>query len=101
MAISTDNQVIINGVTYAPISSPGKRAVVVVDRGWIFAGDVTEDGEDIRLSRAVHVFRWSEIGFSGVIEHPEKVDLRPMSSDVVVPKASVIFKVPVGDDWGV
>ena len=32
----------INGIEYAPVAArpTGTRAVVVVDRGWIFAGDV-------------------------------------------------------------
>ena len=47
----------INGVKYAPVKpSSGTRAVVVVDRGWIFAGDVTRENGRIRISRAVHVF---------------------------------------------
>ena len=45
------NTITVNGVEYiradsVPAAKPnGNRAVVVVDRGWIFAGDVTrEDG---------------------------------------------------------
>ena len=34
----------------------GNRAVIVVDRGWIFAGDVTRENGRIKLSRAIHVF---------------------------------------------
>ena len=40
-----------------PASITGNRAVVVVDRGWIFAGDVTRENGRIKLSRAVHVFK--------------------------------------------
>lgn len=77
------------------------RAVVVVDRGWIFAGDVEEKDGRIMLSRALWVFRWESIGFSGVIEDPKRdeVDLRPIA-DVDIPAGSEIFRVPVSDDWG-
>ena len=79
-----------------------KRVVVVVDRGWIFAGDqsVTSDGY-IRLSNAVHVFRWEAMGFAKMIEDwaSTKVDLRKVA-DVELPRDSVIFRVPVERGWG-
>ena len=78
-----------------------KRAVVVVDRGWIFAGDVTRENGRIKLSRAVHVFRWESIGFNGMIENPSsnKVTLKPLA-DVDMPESAEIFCIPVKDDWG-
>ena len=56
------NTININGIEYIPATEArpsivGSRAVVVVDRGWIFAGDVTRENGRIKLSRAVHVFR--------------------------------------------
>ncbi len=103
----------INGVTYVPASSlpssssslpSGNRHVVVIDRGWIFAGDLTTDEvtKEITLSNALHVFRWESIGFSGVIENPksDKVTLKVMSQPVKVPSGSVIFTVPVPANWG-
>ena len=92
----------VNGVRYVrEAAKPGKRAVVVVDRGWIFAGDLTEENGRIRLTRALHVFGWSGIGFSRMIAEPKggKVDLRKVA-DVDVPKEAEIFRVPVSDDWG-
>lgn len=92
--------VMINGVKYAPIGPTGNRAVVVVDRGWIFAGDVTEEDGRIRLDRVVWVFRWESIGFNGVIKNPEKAELRQMDQPVDIPADAEIFRVPVSDDWG-
>ena len=101
---SMDKIIIINGVEYAPVNPPpqGTRAVVVVDRGWIFAGDVTEENGRIYLDRAVWVFKWRGIGFSRVIEDPtqEGVDVRPMSQRVDIPAGSEIYRVPVADGWG-
>ena len=95
--------VTINGVEYAPVQqvAPGERAVVVVDRGWIFAGDLTEENGRIRLDRAVWVFRWESVGFDGVIADPKnrKVMLRAISP-VDIPADAEIFRVPVTDDWG-
>jgi len=100
----------INGVMYVRENAtlrPGKRAVVVIDRGWIYAGDVEayEDpiiGKRIRLTRAVHVFSWKSCGFEAVVEKgvASGADLRPCSTPVDVPADAEIFRRPVGDNWG-
>ena len=94
----------INGVEYvrADVRPTGTRAVVVVDRGWIFAGDVTRKNGRVRLSRAVLIFRWESIGFDGMIANPksEKVEIRPILNDVDLPEGAEIFMVPVADSWG-
>jgi len=96
----------INGIKYLRADAvkdkpkPGKRALVVVDRGWIFAGDVEEANGRIRLTRAVWVFRWEGVGFSAMVENPkQKTDIRNVA-DVDIPAGSEIFRVPVGDSWG-
>ena len=96
------DNVVINGIEYAPVNKAnGNRAVVVVDRGWIFAGDLTRKDGRILLSRALHVFKWESIGFSGMIESPKKAkaDLRPVA-DVDIPEGAEIFCVPVAAEWG-
>ena len=94
--------IVVDGVTYAPVQPNGNRAVVVVDRGWVFAGDVTEKDGRIRLDRAVWVFRWESVGFDGVIANPRssKVTLKPMANPVDLPCDAEIFRVPVSSDWG-
>jgi hypothetical protein len=95
--------VIINGVEYAPVVSrpKGNRAVVVVDRGWMFAGDVTRENGRIKMARVVWLFRWEEVGFAAVLADPKspKADLRPFD-DVDIPEGAEIFCIPVSDDWG-
>lgn len=98
--------VTINGVEYVradqlpEAKSTGNRAIVVVDRGWIYAGDITEENGRIKLSRAVWVFRWEKIGFNGVIDNPEKADIRKINSIIDIPAGSEIFRIPVYDEWG-
>ena len=98
------DQIIVNGITYIPKSDAptGTRAVVVVDRGWIFAGDVTRENGRIKLSRAIHVFRWESIGFDGMIANPKStnVTLKPVPNGVDVPAGAEVFCVPVADNWG-
>lgn len=79
----------------------GNRNVVVCDRGWIFAGDVTRENGRIKNSRALHVFSWESIGFDGVIKNPKsnKVTLKPLA-DVDMPESAELFCVPVDNEWG-
>jgi hypothetical protein len=93
------HRITIDGIEYAPVASNGNRAIVVVDRGWIFAGDVEEENGRIRLTRAVWVFKWTGCGFSAVIGDPSKADIRPIS-DVDIPAQSEIYRVPVDSEWG-
>ena len=96
------NTITVNGIEYVPAKKPtGTRAVVVVDRGWIFAGDVTRENGRIYISNALHVFKWESLGFSGMIDDPEgaKADLRPIA-DVDIPAGAEVFCVPVPDWWG-
>lgn len=85
----------------AQVKPNGNRNVVVCDRGWIFAGDVTRENGRIKISRALHVFRWESIGFDGVIKNPKsnKVILKPLA-DVDMPESAEIFCVPVDGEWG-
>ena len=104
-----EEKVEINGVEYVRAGTrptgtrpTGNRAVVVVDRGWIFAGDVTRENGRIRLDRAVWVFRWESIGFDGMIANPKssQVTIRSMPNAVDIPEGAEIFMVPVDDSWG-
>jgi hypothetical protein len=76
------------------------RCVVVIDRGWIYCGDVTDEHGRVYLDRAVWVFSWRQIGFAGVLEHPEKADIRPVKHRVNIPRDAEIYRVEVEDEWG-
>ena len=99
------NTITVNNVEYIRVDSistikpSGNRAVVVVDRGWIFAGDITRKDGRIRLSRALHVFKWESIGFAKMIE-TAKADLRSIA-DVDIPQGAEIFCIPVSENWGI
>jgi hypothetical protein len=100
-------EIVVDGETYVKRSAiaavpSGPRVVLVVDRGWIFAGDLTEENGRIYLDNALHVFKWETGGFSQCIENPTKAkaDLRPLSSRVDVPASSEVFRIPVPATWG-
>lgn len=97
-------EIIIDGVRYVQEQAipTGNRCVVVVDRGWVFAGDVTDKDGRVYLDRAVWVFRWETVGFAAVVADPKKAkaDIRPLTTRVDLPKDSEIFRMPVKADWG-
>lgn len=100
----------INGVDYvradtvtpAPPEGEANRHVLVVDRGWIFAGDLEDRDGRVILTRAVWLFRFERIGFAAAIENPkrEEVDVRPWPNGVNIPAGAEVFRVPVPDAWG-
>tara|TARA_Y100000310_G_C20051677_1_gene520851 strand:+ start:118 stop:441 length:324 start_codon:yes stop_codon:yes gene_type:complete len=100
--IKIDNVEYVRKDSISALKPNGKRAIVVINNGWIYAGDITEKNGRILLTRAVWVFRWEDIGFAKMVENPKssKVDLRPMSVPVDIPAASEIYRCPVSDDWG-
>jgi hypothetical protein len=100
-------EVVIDGEAYVKRSSvtavpKGLRVVLVVDRGWIFAGDLTEENGRIYLDNAMHVFNWQTGGFSMVLDSPAKAkaDIRKLTTRVDVPSSSEVFRCPVPADWG-
>ena len=98
----------INGTRYVradslPNAVPnGNRAIVVVDRGWIFAGDVTEEEGRIYLDRAVHVFSWQTGGFAKMIADPSGAGAKliKLALRVDIPSGAEVFRVPVSESWG-
>jgi hypothetical protein len=97
------DEIEVNGVRYVKADSrpKGNRAVLVADRGWIFAGDVERKDGRIRLTRAVWLFRWESVGFAAVVADPKKskADIRPIA-DVDMPADAELFCIPVADTWG-
>lgn len=104
------DHVIINGIKYlradqvaAPVPN-GKRIVLVLDRGWIFAGDAEDKDGRIRLTRAVHVISWSGgIGYAGLLAsggRGSNVNIKKMPTVVDCPADAELFRDPVSDDWG-
>ena len=35
-----------------------KRQIVVLERGWVYVGDVSRDGDDIVIENALNIRRW-------------------------------------------
>lgn len=108
MSKTNINEIEINGVCYVPKTlhnslPTGPRAIVVLDRGWVVAGDVTEKDGRLLIDNAVHVRSWSDIGYDGLVSsggRGPKVVVKKMTSRFDAPKDSELFRTPVEKDWG-
>lgn len=100
--LKIDDETYVRASDVKAPKKPGKRAVVVLDRGWIVAGDVEDKNGRIKITRAVHVRSWSSVGFDGMIANPKaNVVLKPVPEGFDCPADAELFRVPVADDWGI
>jgi hypothetical protein len=99
----------INGVRYVPEHAAGpaalpvgNRAVFVIDRGFVYAGDWSLSDDGYTLANAVNLRRYESIGFEGVLQDPKssKATIVPVLYPVIVPTGSVLFRIPVPQGWG-
>lgn len=85
------------------MAKSNKRVVMVLDRGWIIAGDRVRyrNGRQV-LRNAVHVFRWEQIGFARMLTEwqTSKVVLHKMDHDPEIAAGTELFSVPVEKGWG-
>jgi hypothetical protein len=97
------NTITVDGIEYVrkPVVT-GKRAVIVADRGWMFAGDIERRDGRIYFTRALHFFGFKQMGFSRAIREwkSDSVDVRP-TDDFDMPADVELFCVPVADNWGI
>ncbi len=103
----SDSDMTVNGVEYVRKDSvgavvEGDRVILVVDRGWVFCGDVQDVDGRIFLHRALHVLRWESIGFAGLVNGGDSssITTKRVESVVDIPKDAEVFRVPVDKDWG-
>ena len=100
-------EIVVDGVAYAPVTPAptGNRHIVVLDRGWIFVGTLSEPAPILnqhgyRLTNAQNVRSWGSGGFGGLTNDPKgsgvKVD---DCADLRFDASAVIFTVPVPDSW--
>jgi hypothetical protein len=102
-------RVFIDDTSYVPetVAGPttlpaGDRAVFVIDRGFIYAGDWCLSDGEYTLYNVVNLRRYESIGFEGVLANPKssKATIVAIPYPVIVPAGSVLFRVPVPQGWG-
>jgi hypothetical protein len=79
----------------------GDKRIVVLDRGWIFAGNLSKDDGDIfTLTDAVNIRKWEKGGFGAV-------SLGAKSAGCTLDKCAslrfhsnaMIFNCPISEGW--
>lgn len=97
-------ETIVKAVRSLVCSEPdGNRAIVVLDRGWIFVGHITgpTDNGMYKITNCQNVRIWKQNGFGGVCRDPKAagVILDP-ASDIRCHQSAIIFIVPISEEWG-
>lgn len=99
--------VTLNGIEYVRADSvletpKGDRRLVIIDRGWMIAGDVEERDGMLYLHRPVMLAKFSGTWLDGAISDPQSSDvtLKKLPGPAEVPFAAVLFRIPVSVDWG-
>ena len=57
---TTLETITINGETYSKTSAvtPTQNRIVIAQRGWVFVGGYTEDGDEVALTNAKVIRQW-------------------------------------------
>ena len=80
----------------------GDRHIAVLDRGWIFAGDMSLDTDTgvYTMTNCVNIRKWTKGGFGALSR--SVVDSGAISDKCATIKfhaRSMILCVPIGGDW--
>jgi len=76
----------------------GTRKIMVLDRGWIFVGNVTTENGKTTIGRCKNIRYWKSGGFGGLTKSSAAAVLDDCA-DIIIDEGSEILAVPVGEDW--
>ena len=95
--------VVIDDTKYAPCGEAiaGNRHIVVLHRGFVFVGDVSDEGDEVTVSSAYNVRKWTRGGFGGLTESGTQsgATLDPCADFKYQRSVSEICRVPVAEGW--
>lgn len=74
----------INGIDYIPVPTPSEWRIVIAQRGWVFVGRWSQDGEMVTLTDAKNIRTWGTTKGLG-----ELAQSGPTSSTVLDPAGTV------------
>jgi len=79
----------------------GDRHLVVLDRGWVFVGDLSQDDHGIfTINNCQNVRKWSSGGFGLLSQSATKAGaVLDGCAPIRFEKSARIFVVPVSGDW--
>lgn len=82
--MTTPSSITVEGVTYVPESNlSGDVRIVIAQRGWVFVGRYTQDGENVVVTAAKVVRKWGTTAGLG------ELCAGPKSSTILDPAGTV------------
>ena len=81
----------------------GDRHLVVLDRGWIFAGNLSlNDDGTYTLTNAIVVTKWTSGGFGGLTLSAKEsgATLDPCAQPIKFHRRAMVFAIPIPEVWG-
>lgn len=78
------------------------KQIVVVDRGWVFVGDVADTDTGVTITNCQNIRYWGteELGLGGLINGPLPKTKLDKYGDVHIPKHAVIMRMDVNTSGG-
>jgi len=77
----------------------GDRHIVVLDRGWIFAGNLSKDERGVyTLTDAVNIRKWKQGGF-GALSRSAGEAGATLDPSADIRFTEMIFAVPITESW--
>lgn len=95
-------EITLDGVAYVRADQVSVEAsakqIVVGQRGWVFVGDVSEDGDDLVIGNAQNIRRWGTTKGLGQLASGPLTDTKYDPYGVVrLPKLSVVARINVNE----
>lgn len=74
--------------------------IVVLDRGFVYVGNVADEGENIRITNCRNIRRWGTTkGLGELVNGPTKDTVLDQVGTVLAPKRAVIHYILCHKDW--
>lgn len=95
-------EITLDGVAYVRADQVSVEAsakqIVVGQRGWVFVGDVSEDGDDLVIGNAQNIRIWgTERGLGQLVAGPTSETKYDPYGVVRLPKLSVVARINVNE----
>ena len=95
-------EITLDGVEYVRADQvgvePTVKQIVVGQRGWVFVGDVSEDGDDMVIGNAQNIRVWgTERGLGQLVGGPTSSTKYDPYGVVRIPKLSVVARINVSE----
>lgn len=76
------------------------KQIVVLDRGFVYVGEVSDEGENIRISNAQNIRRWGTTrGLGELVNGPVANTILDPVGTVIAPKRAVIHYILCANGW--